>query len=126
MLTALGRVDAAALRALRQRLRGMAGTRAVEIANQVAVQAPGGELRARARSVLQQLRTIGPGGYHPPGGAPSRVPLGASGSARTARWSATSERSSGAQRSSRPRRAATRSSARATSVSPGRSRNAVS
>jgi hypothetical protein len=38
-------------------------TRAEEIANQVASQAPTAELRSRALGVLQRLRTIGsPGG----------------------------------------------------------------
>ena len=60
VLRMLGGVDDAALG---QALRGFAGTRAEEIANQVATQAQAGELRSRALSVLQRLRTIGsPGG----------------------------------------------------------------
>ena len=43
-------------------LRGVAGLRAEEIANQVATQAQTDELRSRALSVLQRLRTIGPPG----------------------------------------------------------------
>jgi len=60
VLRVLGGVDDAALG---QALRGFAGSRAEEIANQVATQAKAGELRSRALSVLQRLRTIGsPGG----------------------------------------------------------------
>jgi len=60
VLRVLGTVDDAALG---QALRGFAGSRAEEIANQVASQAKAGELRSRALSVLQRLRTIGsPGG----------------------------------------------------------------
>jgi hypothetical protein len=60
VLRALGGVDDAALG---QFLRGIAGSRAEEIANQVASQSQTGELRSRALGVLQRLRTIGsPGG----------------------------------------------------------------
>ena len=60
VLRALGGVDDTTLG---QMLRGIAGTRAEEIANQVATHAQAGELRSRALSVLQHLRTIGsPGG----------------------------------------------------------------
>ena len=49
--------------ALGQVLRAIAGSRAEEIASQVATQAQAGELRAKALSVLQRLRTIAsPGG----------------------------------------------------------------
>ena len=55
-----GGVDNAALGPM---LRGIAGTRAEEIANQVAAQAQAGELRSTALGILQRLRTIGsPGG----------------------------------------------------------------
>jgi len=55
-----GGVDNAALG---QMLRGIARTRAEEIANQVAAQAQAGELRSTALGILQRLRTIGsPGG----------------------------------------------------------------
>ena len=60
VLRALGGVDDATLG---QVLRGIAGTRAEEIANQIATQSQAGELRSKALSVLQRLRTIGsPGG----------------------------------------------------------------
>jgi hypothetical protein len=44
--------------ALGQALRGVAGTQAETIANQVATEAKTGELRSKALSVLQRLRTI--------------------------------------------------------------------
>ena len=59
VLKMLGEVDDAALG---QVLRGAAGLRAEELANQVASQAQAEELRSRALSVLQRLRTIGPPG----------------------------------------------------------------
>jgi len=60
VLTVVAGVDDVALG---QALRGIAGARAEEIANQAATQAQTGELRSKALSVLQRLRTIGsPGG----------------------------------------------------------------
>ena len=59
VLRVLSGVDDAALG---QMLRGVAGLRAEELANQVATQAQTDELRSRALSVLQRLRTIGPPG----------------------------------------------------------------
>ena len=59
VLRVLSGVDDAALG---QVLRGAAGLRAEELANQVASQAQAEELRSRALNVLQRLRTIGPPG----------------------------------------------------------------
>ncbi len=59
VLRVLSGVDDATLG---QMLRGVAGVRAEELANQVAAQARTSELRSRALSVLQRLRTIGPPG----------------------------------------------------------------
>ena len=60
VLTLLAGMDEVALG---QALRGIAGTQAEAIANQVATEAQTGELRSKALSVLQRLRTIGsPGG----------------------------------------------------------------
>ena len=60
VLTVVAGVDDVALG---QALRGIAGARAEEIANQAATQAQTAELRSKALSVLQRLRTIGsPGG----------------------------------------------------------------
>ena len=59
VLGMLGGVDDAVLG---QMLRGVASLRAEELANQVATQAQTDELRSKALSVLQRLRTIGPPG----------------------------------------------------------------
>ncbi len=60
VLKALAAVDDVALGEM---LRGVAGTQAEAIANQVATQAQTGELRSKALSVLQRLRSIPlPGG----------------------------------------------------------------
>jgi len=58
-LRVLSGVDATALG---QMLRGVAGLRGEELANQVATQSQAEELRSKALSVLQRLRTIGPPG----------------------------------------------------------------
>src|SRR5439155_24617815 len=64
VLTVVAGVDDVALG---QALRGIAGARAEEIANQAATQAQTAELRSKALSVLQRLRTIGsPGGRPTP------------------------------------------------------------
>jgi hypothetical protein len=55
VLTALGGTDEAALG---QVLRGVAGPRAEELANQIASEAKTAELRTKALSVLHRLRTI--------------------------------------------------------------------
>jgi hypothetical protein len=55
VLTALGGTDDAVLGRL---LRGVAGTRAEELANQIASEAQTAELRSKALSVLHRLRTI--------------------------------------------------------------------
>ena len=55
VLTLLAGMDEVALG---QALRGIAGTQAEAIANQVATEAQTGELRSKALSVLQRLRTI--------------------------------------------------------------------
>ena len=55
VLTALGGTDEAALG---QVLRGIAGTRAEELANQIASEAKTVELRTKALSVLHRLRSI--------------------------------------------------------------------
>jgi hypothetical protein len=55
VLTALGGTDEAALG---QVLRGIAGPRAEELANQIASEAKTAELRTKALGVLHRLRTI--------------------------------------------------------------------